>query len=309
MKIFDCITYFDEPILFELRLNILNKYVDEFIVSEALFTHSGKQKKINFDKELYPKFKNRIKHIIVKNKPNNIVSTNNMNNEEAFDNFVLRDNAVKRIELQRNAIGKIFNKANNNDWIIYSDSDEIPNLENINFKNIKEKYLTFKQGMFYYKFNLTLKTLDWFGSKACKFKDLKTISDLRYIKSKKYSWWRFDTMFRRKKFISLKIIENGGWHFTQLKTPDEIYFKHINDEHHDMFERTGIIQENIRDMIKNRYIPYDHSYDKKEWKKTWNKDNKIKLSIAENFKLPKYLIDNKKEYSDWFDQEIEIINE
>jgi len=65
MKIFDCITYFNEPLLFELRLNVLDKYVNEFIVVEALFTHSGQQKKINFNKELYPKFKDRIKHIVV----------------------------------------------------------------------------------------------------------------------------------------------------------------------------------------------------------------------------------------------------
>ena len=45
MKIFDCITYFDEPMLFEIRLNILDKLVDEFIVAEALYTHSGKRKK------------------------------------------------------------------------------------------------------------------------------------------------------------------------------------------------------------------------------------------------------------------------
>ena len=46
MKIFDCITYFDEPLLFDLRLNILNEYVDEFIVCEATFTHSGQKKKL-----------------------------------------------------------------------------------------------------------------------------------------------------------------------------------------------------------------------------------------------------------------------
>ena len=46
MKIFDCITYFDEPLLFDLRLNILNDYVDEFVVCEATYTHSGKKKKL-----------------------------------------------------------------------------------------------------------------------------------------------------------------------------------------------------------------------------------------------------------------------
>jgi len=224
-----------------------------------------------------------------------------MDQDDAFDKKILRNNAAKRIEFQRNAISKIFTKSNSNDWIIYSDSDEIPNLRNINFNNLKEKVLTFRQTMFYYKFNLTLPSLDWYGSKACRYKDLKTISELRYIKSKKYNWWRIDTFFKKNKFINLKIIENGGWHFTNIKTPNEIYVKHSNDEHHDEFNRTGIDRESIEDMINNRYIPYDHSIDKKNWKKKWNKNNRIKLSVIENLKLPKYLFDNIKKYSNWFD--------
>ena len=50
MKVFDCITYFDEPMLFELRLNILNQYVDEFIVCESMYTHSGEKKKLTLIK-------------------------------------------------------------------------------------------------------------------------------------------------------------------------------------------------------------------------------------------------------------------
>ena len=90
MKIFDCTTYFNEPMLFEIRLNILDNYIDEFIVSEALYTHSGKKKKINFNKELYPRFKNRIKHIIIENEPNNIFSTEeNKNNMPLNRSFII----------------------------------------------------------------------------------------------------------------------------------------------------------------------------------------------------------------------------
>ena len=53
MKIFDCITYYDEPMLFELRLNILSSYVDEFIVSEATYTHSGGKKKLILKKKIF----------------------------------------------------------------------------------------------------------------------------------------------------------------------------------------------------------------------------------------------------------------
>ncbi|MDC0442430.1 hypothetical protein OAL94_02775, partial [Candidatus Pelagibacter sp.] len=250
MKIFDCITYFDEPMLFEVRLNVLDKYVDEFIVAEALYTHSGKLKKINFNKEMYPKFKNRIKHIIVENEPKNIVPIE-QNKEDAFNHSIYRLNAAKRIEFQRNALSKVFDNKNYNDWIIYSDSDEIPNLENIDFKKIKEKYLLFKQNMFYYKFNLSLPNLNWYGSKACQYKDLTSISELRNIKPKKYGWWRLDTILKKNKFININIIKNGGWHFTEIKTPKEIFIKHSNDEHHDEFDKTGIFEENIKDMVKN----------------------------------------------------------
>ena len=102
-------------------------------------------------------------------------------------------------------------------------------------------------------------------------KDLINISELRNIKPKKYNWWRIDTFFKKNKFINIKIIENGGWHFTEIKTPKEIFIKHTNDEHHDEFDQTGIREENIKDMIKNRYIPYDHSVDQKEFE--WHRDH------------------------------------
>ena len=57
MKIYDCITYFNEKTLFELRLNILDKFIHRFVVVEANYTHSGNPKKLNFHIKDYPKFK------------------------------------------------------------------------------------------------------------------------------------------------------------------------------------------------------------------------------------------------------------
>ena len=56
MKIIDTTTYFEEKLIMEIRLNILNPFVDRFIVSEARFSHSGKEKEIKFDKKDFPKF-------------------------------------------------------------------------------------------------------------------------------------------------------------------------------------------------------------------------------------------------------------
>ena len=297
MKIFDCITFFNEPLLFELRLNILNEHVDEFIVCEATYTHSGQKKKINFDKNNYPNFKNKITHIIVDKEPDNLFEINEKNKH---NNFLYRLNAAKRIEKQRNAITTVFNELNMNDWIMYSDSDEIPDLSKIKLKSVKEKIILFRQKIFYYKFNLSLDSQDWYGTKACKYKDLKSFSELRNIKTKKYNWWRVDTIFKKDKFINLEIVNVGGWHFSQIKDPRDIYIKNKNDEHHDEFELTGIKEDDIIDMVNNKYISYDHTVDKTEHKKKWNKNNRVYLTKINDNKLPKYLINNKNKYLNWF---------
>ena len=79
------------------------------------------------------------------------------------------------------------------------------------------------------------------------------------------------THFSKNKFINLKIVDNGGWHFTEIKSAEEIFEKHKNDEHHDEFELTGISLEDVRSMIKNRIIPYDHMADKKDLESKWGK--------------------------------------
>ena len=57
MKIIDTTTYFEEKLIMEIRLNILNPFVDRFIVSEARFSHSGKKKKLNLIKKIFQSFK------------------------------------------------------------------------------------------------------------------------------------------------------------------------------------------------------------------------------------------------------------
>ena len=298
MRIIDCITYFNEPMLFELRLNILNKYVDEFLVCEAKYTHAGEKKNLNFNINNFKHFKNKINYIIVENEPNDL---ENIENFDGKNNSLFRINAQKRIFYQREKIFQEVKKKNKNDWIIYSDSDEIPNLELFNLKDCKKKIVLFNQKLFYYKFNLCLPDYNWFGSKACRVKDLSSITDLRNIKTKKYNWWRIDTLFKNNKFINLKIVNNGGWHFSEIKTPEEIYEKHQNDEHHDEFELTDIRLDDVKKMIKDRYIHYDHKADKKDFKSKWGKDIKVQLSKINNEELPKYLVKNKNRYEKWFD--------
>ena len=291
MKIFDCITYYDEPMLFEVRLNILNKFVDKFVVVESLYTHSGKKKKSNFDKSKYPNFTNKIIHFCLKDDVNNLLQPEGNNR---------RENSIKRISHQRDSIREILSEINEDDWVIYSDSDEIPNLNNVDFQKLKDNIIFFEQKLCYYKFNLHLPTENWFGSRAVKFKNLSTISNLRNSKPKIYNWWRLDTLFSNLKHQKVKIVKNGGWHFSDLKSIDDIFKKKQNDEHHDEFEDMKIDKNKIKDMVNNKYITYNHKVDKKETKKRWN--NKIKLINLDSSQLPKYIIDNKIKYLNWFDK-------
>ncbi len=294
MKIFDCVPYFDEDMLFDLRLNILNQYVDKFIVVEQLYTHSGKKKQQNFNIENFKKFKDKIDYFLIENEPEDIdeIKLNEPNHDG-----LKRMNSLKRISLQYNKLLDGLNDASPDDLIIISDCDEIPNLEKLNF-NLKNEIILFKQKIFYYKFNLIHENHNWFGSKACKRKKLKTIDWLKYIKNKKYDFWRLDTLFSKKKYINVKIIQDGGWHFTNVKTNKEIYYKLMNYGEHNEFEKSGIDEEEIERLIKNRQLYFNHNADKKDENKY---NSKIELKKISDSALPKYLIDNKSKYLDWFE--------
>ena len=294
MKIFDCTTYFEEDLIMDLRFNILNDFVDKFIVSEATFTHSGNSKKIKFDPNNFKKFKDKIIHIVVEKDPVEQVQQNNS------DGRIKRSNSIKRIEFQRDEILRGLNLATDEDYIIYSDNDEIPNLENINFFENKSKLILFRQNLYYYKFNLAYLKLDWYGSKACKKKNLKSISWLRNIKPKKYNFLRLDTLFSNSKFIDLKIVENGGWHFTNLKTPEQLLKKYLNDEMHSEFETKKIDIEDIQKKINQKYVNYNH-FTKSDSSVDEKYDNKFSLEKVSLDNLPNYIQVNQDKYNEWFD--------
>jgi beta-1,4-mannosyl-glycoprotein beta-1,4-N-acetylglucosaminyltransferase len=153
MKIIDCFMFFDEEMLLDLRLNILDKFVDQFVIVESSYTHSGKEKKLIFDINKYSKFKEKINYIILKDPPEGIEEINNGDSEDEISRKEIL-NALKRENLQRNTIFNGLKDADKNDWIIISDLDEIPDLTNINFNNIKNKIIFFKQNVFYYNLNL-----------------------------------------------------------------------------------------------------------------------------------------------------------
>ena len=141
-----------------------------------------KKKKLNFDINNYPKFKDKIIYIVIDEEPKGIIGKKNGFAEP----HEKRSDSLKRIELSYDYMIKAISIASDNDLIILSDNDEIPNLNSEQFKKTKKDIIIFKQLFFYYKFNLLYDLVPWFGSKAAKKKKLLSMSWLRNLKNKKY---------------------------------------------------------------------------------------------------------------------------
>ncbi len=288
--------FFDEEMLLELRLNTLDKFVDKFVIVESAYTHSGKEKKLIFDINKYPKFKEKIDYIIVRDLPHGIEQIGKDDSNLEITNKEIM-NALRRENFQRNTIKQGLINANDNDWIIISDLDEIPDLSNINFNSINKKIIFFKQKVFYYKLNLELKTLRWIGSKACKKKYLKSPQWLRNVKDKIYPKWRLDIIFSEKRYNSVFFVENGGWHFSFVKKPEDIEKKLKSYLHHREYDLDPLGIENIKNLIKSKAVIYDHRVDQTQYKfGGGQKLEKIDIKF-----LPEYIFSQKKKYLEWLE--------
>ena len=291
MKIIDCTTYYSEDLMLDVRFNILNEYVDKFIITESKFSHSGKEKPLNFNINNFPKFKDKIQYLVIENEPEGINKNDN-------SSAVKRMNSLLRINQSYDYMMNAIKNTSDDDLICLSDNDEIPNFNSQSFKNTNKDIYIFKQLFFYYKFNLFYDLMPWYGTKACKKKKLISLSWLRNLKNKQYPIWRLDTLFSKTKQTNLQIIENGGWHFTNIKTAEEIYTKLSNFGHHNEFDTSGVTVKDIQECIDNRIVNYNHLADQ-------TADNKYtanyKLQLIEDKLLPNYLINNKQNLKDWFD--------
>ena len=296
MNIYDCFMYYDEDLLLDIRFNTLNKYVKKFIITEATYTHNGSKKKLNFDINNFKKFKDKIEYIAVDEQPPNIkILSENDTPKEKEEKLIL--NGMARDYFQREKLNEGLKNLKDDDLVIVSDLDEIPNLDNVNFDKIKNNIIIFQQKMFYYKLNLLYEEFIWDGSKAVKFKNFVSPQWLRNIKSKKYAFWRLDTFFSKKKYSNLYYINNGGWHFTCVRKPEDLEKKLLNFAHHYEFEQSGLKINDIKKLIMEKRVMYDHNVDQRGYK--WSGKSILKKV---NFNLlPIYIKENDVKFKDWLD--------
>lgn len=268
MKIFDCFSYLDEDLLLDLRLNILNRYVDYFVIVEGNKTWQNNHKDFRFDLNKFDKFKNKIIYIPVNNMPEG-------------------DNPWVRENFQRNCIERGLDSCDKDDLVIISDLDEIPNPISIAKFHRKMRFAAFSQNHYYYKLNLQAQTnKKWIGSRICIRKYLKSPQWLRDLKFKKRPVWRID------KLRLNNILENGGWHFCNLKNPSELLYKYRNlCETKDNF----VFNEKIDDKFLN--IVEIQKRIKNGEDIIGRKEKYIAKKLDSSF--PNYILENKKKLKNW----------
>ena len=267
MAVYDCFQFFDEEHILDLRLNILNDFVDFFVIVESTTNHQGKAKKLNFDINKFKKFNKKINYIVVDDTPEKIKKPH-------------RGGESLVEQHQRNSLLKGLTKSHDEDLIILSDVDEIPNPNKFDKFDKKKKYGVFSQRMFNYKLNLLNETENnWHGSKICLKKNFKSPQWLRNLKFKQYPFWRID------KPRNLQIIENGGWHFAYLQNADKISKKIKAFAHGEFNKQDFANEQNIEEKIRMKKDIFDRKITYK------------KVPLDETF--PEYIINNREKLKQW----------
>tara|TARA_E500000178_G_scaffold35223_1_gene31803 strand:- start:5811 stop:6680 length:870 start_codon:yes stop_codon:yes gene_type:complete len=288
--------YFDEDLLLDIRLNSLDKFVKKFVITEATYTHNGAKKKLNFDIKKFKKFEDKIIYIVIDQQPKKILALSESDTKiQRGEKLIL--NGMARDYYQRENLSEGIKKANDDDLILISDLDEIPNLNKLEFKKIKNNIIIFEQKMFYYKLNLFYEDFVWQGTKAVLKKNFNSPQWLRNIKGKKYPRWRLDTLFSQKKYSNLLFVKDGGWHFTCLRTAEELEKKLLNFAHHYEYEESGLKLDDIKKLITEKRVMYDHTVDQKGYK--WSGKSILKKFNTNG--LPEYISTNLNKFSDWLD--------
>ena len=265
MKIYDCCIYFDENLMLDMRFNILNEHVDKFVVVEATRDHSGNSKKLNFDINNFQKFKEKIIYHVVEDIPQEV-----RNYKKGWSPNFYREN------FHRDSISKAIENCDSDDLILISDADEIPNFDAINNSKIK-KFALLRQKNFYYKINLQSEN-EWLGTGVCYKKYLKSP---QWLRNKRF----LRRGFLRRLFFKTQIINNGGWHFSFLKTPEDIIKKMNAYGHGELAHQ--IDKEKIEKSIQSKEFFINPKIQLK------------KVSIDQTF--PSYIYNNLSTFKDWIE--------
>ncbi len=266
MAVYDCFQFFNEEEILDIRLNILSPFVDYFVITESIYDHQGNTRELVFNEKKFKKFNNKIIYIVVNDVPQSLIKRHNGGHSSIEQH-------------QRNAIMKGLEKSNDEDLIIISDVDEIPDLRKLSLYD-NRNYAVFSQKMFNFRLNLMNVTeSNWYGSRVCLKKNLKSPQFLRNIKFKKYPFWRLD------KIRNIQVIENGGWHFSYLQDVSLIVKKIKSFSHGELNDPLTINENIINEKINKGIDIFDRNIEYR------------KVEIDNTF--PEYISNNTLKFKKW----------
>jgi beta-1,4-mannosyl-glycoprotein beta-1,4-N-acetylglucosaminyltransferase len=262
MKIIDCFIFYNEIDLLSYRLSLLYDIVDYFIIVESNYTFTGKKKELYYNKEQFKQYQHKIIHIVVDFKYTSNINYNN--NEQWLNESHQRnsiDDGLKMLLLE------------NNDYILITDIDEIPNpslLKMIKKNNIMYHSLhsSLLMDMYYYNLNNRVVT-NWTFPKIINYENYKLCN-------------RSCQNIRMSK--PMYVIKNGGWHLSYFG--DETYISNKLSTFSHQEYNTSVFNntEHIHSHIKNS-------------KDLFDRDIKLEfIKINDNTNLPPLYDTHLKKY-------------
>ena len=264
-KIYDCATFYNENLQLRLRFNILNDYVDKFVICESKFDHMGKEKNLNFKMNEFKDFKDKIIYLVL---------------DKQFPDIT---NPWITQAYQREFLLKGLDSLNSEDYIMFSDPDEIPKPELLVDFKLTKKFGIFMQKMFCYKLNIYNQyESPWEGTRIAKKKNIKSIN---YLRQKVVSKNLKHSLLRVDKEKSIEVFKDGGWHFNYLLKPEEISkklktFAHteFNNEKYTDIQKINFNIKNLNDLFQRGHVF-------------------TKVEIDKSY--PKYIAANKEIFKEW----------
>ena len=232
MKIFDCFTFFNELDLLELRLKFLNDHVDYFVLAESNLTHNGKPKSYYYEdaKERFKEWEHKIIHIQVKQDAGGLIF-------EKENKYNPGSSAWKLENEHRNALLQAGNQMEDEDLILVSDLDEIPDPAVL--KKLPDRQLPVALSLLFHYYYMNCQNIGesrwWNGCIAATAAQFKSITPQELRNN-------------RDVYPS---IGSAGWHFSFLGGADKIRYKLQSYAHTEYNKEEFFDEKHIRESILN----------------------------------------------------------
>jgi len=212
--VYDCTQINDELDMLEIRLNILDPFVDFFVIGESYQTFSGKYKPLYYldNEDRFARWNHKIIHHIMP--------------------YVETDDVFERTAIQKDSLRAALKGCKPDDVIYYGDCDEVPNPEIMPYlcvtdTDVYSSESIYKLEQWNYCYYLNQRSSEcWQGTNVCKYKNLVNLNELRANHQ--------------------EVVPCAGWHWSNQGGIDKLRNKIASYDHQEM------INEDVREKLEER---------------------------------------------------------